>query len=30
VEGFFGKEEAIKIIKECEQRYKEEYLPKFD
>lgn len=30
VEWFFGKEEAIKIIKECEQRYKEEYLKKFD
>ncbi|NUJ97309.1 inorganic diphosphatase [Candidatus Gracilibacteria bacterium] len=30
VEGFFGKEEAVKIIKECEERYREEYLPKFD
>ncbi|MGE4444225.1 MAG: inorganic diphosphatase [Candidatus Altimarinota bacterium] len=30
VEGFFGVEEAVRIIKECEQRYKEEYLPKFN
>jgi len=30
VEGFFGVEEAVRIIKECEERYKEEYLPKFD
>lgn len=30
VEGFFGVEEAVKIIKECEERYKEEYLPKFN
>lgn len=30
VEWFFGVEEAVKIIKECEERYKEEYLPKFD
>ena len=28
--GFFGKEEAIKIIKESEERYKEIYLKKFD
>jgi inorganic pyrophosphatase len=28
VEGFFGKEEAIKIVKECEQRYKDEYAHK--
>jgi inorganic pyrophosphatase len=30
VEGFFGVEEAVRIIKECEERYKEEYLPKFN
>lgn len=30
VEWFFGVEEAVKIVKECEERYKEEYLPKFD
>ena len=30
IEWFFWKEEAIKVIKECEQRYKKEYLPKFD
>jgi inorganic pyrophosphatase len=30
VEWFFWVEEAVKIIKECEERYKEEYLPKFD
>lgn len=28
--GFFDKDEAIKIIKECEERYKTEYLPKFE
>ena len=28
--GFFDKDEAIKIIKECEQRYIKEYLPKFE
>ncbi|MEK7588822.1 MAG: inorganic diphosphatase [Patescibacteria group bacterium] len=28
--GFFGKEEAIKIITECQERYKTEYLPKFE
>lgn len=28
--GFFDKDEAIKIIKECEKRYKTEYLPKFE
>jgi inorganic pyrophosphatase len=28
--GFFGKEEAVKIIKECEARYVKDYLPKFD
>jgi len=30
VEWFFDVEEAIKIIKECEERYIKEYLPKFD
>ena len=30
VEGFFGVEEAVKIIKECEERYVQEYLPKFN
>lgn len=29
IEGFYGPEEAVKIIKECEERYKEVYLPKF-
>jgi len=28
--GFFGVEQAIKIVKESEERYKKEYLPKFD
>jgi inorganic pyrophosphatase len=28
--GFFDKNEAIKVIKECEERYKEIYLKKFD
>lgn len=26
---FFDTEEAVKIIKECEERYKKDYLPKF-
>lgn len=30
VEWFFWVEEAVRIIKECEERYKKEYLPKFD
>lgn len=30
VEGFFGVEEALRIIKECEERYVKEYLPKFN
>ena len=30
VEWFFGVEEAVKIIKECEERYVKEYLPKFN
>lgn len=29
VETFFGPEEAIKVIKECEERYKKDYAPKF-
>jgi hypothetical protein len=29
-DGFFGVEEAVKIIKECEARYQAEYLPKFN
>ncbi len=29
VNGFFGPEEAVRIIKECEARYTEEYTPKF-
>jgi len=28
--GFFDANEAVKIIKECEARYTEDYLPKFD
>lgn len=28
--GFFDKDEAIKVIKDCEQRYKDIYLPKFE
>lgn len=28
--GFFDKEEALKVIKECEEKYKNEYLNKFD
>jgi inorganic pyrophosphatase len=28
--GFFNKEEAIKVIKECEQRYKDIYLKNFE
>ncbi len=28
--GFFDKEEAIKVIKECEQRYKDIYLKNFE
>lgn len=28
--GFFDADEAVKIIKECEQRYVEHYLPKFN
>jgi inorganic pyrophosphatase len=30
VEGFFGVEEAIKIVDECKVRYDEEYAPKFN
>lgn len=29
VNGFFGPDEAVKTIKECEERYVKEYLPKF-
>ncbi len=29
VNGFFDATEAVKIIKECEERYVKEYLPKF-
>lgn len=28
--GFFDKGEAVKIIQECEERYKKVYLPKFE
>ncbi len=28
--GFFGVDEAIKVLKECEERYKTEYAPKFN
>lgn len=28
--GFFDKEEAVKVIKECEQRYKDIYLKNFE
>ena len=28
--GFFDKDEAVKVIKECEDRYKEVYAKKFD
>ena len=28
--GFFDKDEAIKIIKECQERYEKEYLPKLN
>ena len=30
VNGFFGADEAVKTIKECEARYMSEYLPKFN
>jgi len=29
VETFYGPEEAIKVIKECEERYQKDYAPKF-
>lgn len=29
-EGFFDTEEAVKVIKECEERYEKEYKPKFE
>ena len=28
-EGFFDADEAVKIVKECEERYEKEYKPKF-
>lgn len=28
VDGFFGKDEAIKVIKECSEKYNKEYAPK--
>ncbi|PID84483.1 inorganic pyrophosphatase [Candidatus Gracilibacteria bacterium] len=28
--GFYGVDEAIKVIKECQERYKKEYAPKLD
>lgn len=28
--GFFDKAEAIKVIKECQEKYQKEYLPKFE
>jgi inorganic pyrophosphatase len=30
VEQFFEADEAIKVIKECQERYKTQYLPKFE
>jgi inorganic pyrophosphatase len=30
VDGFFDTTEAVKIIKDCEERYKKDYLPKFE
>ena len=30
VEGFFGVEEAVSVIKECAKRYTDEYLPNFE
>lgn len=30
VKGFFGIDEAVKIINECKTRYEKEYLPKLD
>ena len=30
VETFYGPDEAIKVIKECEEKYKNEYAPKLD
>lgn len=29
-EGFFDSEEALKVIKECEERYNSDYAPKFE
>lgn len=30
VENFYGPEEAIKVLKECEERYQKDYAPKLD
>ena len=30
VEGFFGVEEAVHVIRECSKRYTDEYLPNFE
>lgn len=30
IKGFFDRDEALKVIKECEEKYTKEYLPKFD
>ncbi|MEY2671935.1 MAG: hypothetical protein RL687_352 [Candidatus Parcubacteria bacterium] len=30
VETFYGPEEAIKVLKECEEKYQKEYAPKLD
>lgn len=30
VEGFFGVEEAVKVVKSCAERYDKDYAPKFD
>ena len=30
VENFYGPEEAIKVLKECEERYRKDYAPKLD
>lgn len=29
-QGFYGSDEAIRVIKECNERYEKEYKPKFD
>lgn len=30
IKGFFYKEEALKVIRECSEKYTKEYLPKFE